>query len=135
MLQDQRIAVLLRSNCRQIREGARNFSIMVLKMGMYAGGRALAMMRPGEHGADHGRALAIMQPGEQPGEHGADQLAAIISHFRWTIVFSVGLLYKSPSRRTRQTQFATALSLQVPFSLSDQVHSLISIMPYHRTTI
>ncbi len=40
-------------------------------MGMYAGARALAMM----------------QPGEQPGEHGADQLPAIISHFRWTIVF------------------------------------------------
>ncbi len=31
----------------------------LLKMGMYAGGRALAMMQPGEHGADHGQALVF----------------------------------------------------------------------------
>ena len=42
--------------------------------------------------------------------------------------FLVGLLYQWSPPRTRQKQFAIALSLQVHFRL----HSLMSIMLYHR---
>ena len=66
----------------------------MLNMDLYAGGRALAMVRSGEHGADQCRVVP------------ARPTNRIILPFPLDNCFlSVGLLYKSPSRRTRQTWF------------------------------
>ena len=69
-------------------------------MDMYTGDRAWAIAQSGEHGTD---------------QHSGGSARPISRHYLPFLLdncfFSVEFLYKSPSQRMRENQFATALSL------------------------
>ena len=59
---------------------------VMLKMAMYAAGRALEIVQSGEHGEDQ--------------HSGATNQLVLSPIFVGQLLLSVGFLYKSPSRRT-----------------------------------